>query len=56
VKYVNGDNLKIVRREVRRYFRNKKRKYLKEKVNELETKRENKDIRDLCKGINEFEK
>jgi hypothetical protein len=37
VKYVNGDNLKIVRREASRYFRNKKREYLKDEINELAT-------------------
>jgi hypothetical protein len=33
----NRDNLNNVRHEVSRYFRNKKRQYLKEKINELET-------------------
>jgi hypothetical protein len=33
----NGDNLKNVRHETSRTFRNKKREYLKEKMNELET-------------------
>jgi prefoldin subunit 5 len=31
-------------------------KYLKDKINELETKSKNKDIRGLYRGINEFEK
>jgi hypothetical protein len=30
---VNGDNLRIVRREASRYFRNKKKEYLKDKMN-----------------------
>jgi hypothetical protein len=43
-----------VRREASRYFRNKKRKYLKDKINELATNSKNKNIRDLDRGINEF--
>jgi hypothetical protein len=53
---INGDNLKIVRREASRYFRNKKREYLKDKINELATYSKNKNIRDLYKGINEFKR
>jgi hypothetical protein len=45
-----------VRREASRYFRNKKREYLKDKINELESNTNNKNIRDLCRGINEFKK
>jgi hypothetical protein len=30
---INGDNLNNVRREVSRYFRNKKREYPKDKIN-----------------------
>jgi hypothetical protein len=44
---INGDNLKIVRREASRYFWNKKREYLKDKINELATNSKNKNIRDL---------
>jgi hypothetical protein len=32
---VNGDNLNNVRREASRHFRNNKREYLKDKINEL---------------------
>jgi hypothetical protein len=32
---INGDNLRIARREASRYFRNKEREYLKDKINEL---------------------
>jgi hypothetical protein len=39
-----------------RYFRNKKREYLKEKINGLATNSENKNIRDLYRGINEFKR
>jgi hypothetical protein len=44
---INGDNLNNVRREASRYFRNKKRKYLKEKINELATNSKDKNIRDI---------
>jgi hypothetical protein len=53
---INGDNFKIVRREVSRYLRNKEREYLKDKINELATNSKNKTIRDLYKGINEFKR
>jgi hypothetical protein len=43
----NGDNLKIVRPEASRYFRNKKREYLKNIINELATNSKNKNISDL---------
>jgi hypothetical protein len=39
---VNEDNLGNVRREASRRFRNKKREYLKDKVNELESNTKNK--------------
>jgi hypothetical protein len=41
---INGDNLNNVRREASRYFRNKKREYLKDKINELATNSKNKNI------------
>jgi hypothetical protein len=49
---INGDNLRIVRREASRYFRNRKREYLKDKINELETN--SKYIRDVYRGIDEL--
>jgi hypothetical protein len=51
----NGDNMNNVRREISRNFKNKMREYLKEKINEHETKSK-KNIRDLYRGINEFRK
>jgi hypothetical protein len=54
--YINGDNLKNLRRETSKIFRKKKREYLKGKINELETNNKNKNIRDLYRGINEFKK
>ena len=42
----NVDNLKNVRREARRHFRNKKKAYLKATIDELETNSKIKNIRD----------
>jgi hypothetical protein len=53
---LHGNNLKNIRHETSRHFRNKKREYLKGKINELETNSKNKNIRDLYRGINEFKK
>jgi hypothetical protein len=53
---INGDNLQNLRCETSRTFRNKKREYLKGKINELEINNKNKNIRDLYRGINEFKK
>jgi hypothetical protein len=53
---VNEDNLYNVRMEASRHFRNKKREYLKDKINEIELNSKNKNIRDLCRGITEFKK
>jgi hypothetical protein len=49
---INGDNLNNERREAR----NKKREYLRDNVNEPATNSKNKSIRELCRGINEFNK
>jgi hypothetical protein len=51
---INGDNLKNVRREAGRHFRNRKREYLKNKIIDLATKIKNKNIRDPYRGMNEF--
>jgi hypothetical protein len=53
---MNEDNLSDVSQETSRRFRNKKREYLKDKVNELESDGKNKNVRNLCRGINEFKK
>jgi hypothetical protein len=47
-------NLIDVRREACRHFRHKKREYLKDKINELESNSKIKNIRDQYRGINEF--
>jgi hypothetical protein len=52
----NGDNLHKVRREASRHFRDKKKEYLKAKINEIETNSKNKNIRDLYRGINELKR
>jgi hypothetical protein len=51
---INGDNLYNARRETSRHFRNNKREYLKDKINELAMNSKNKNNRDLYRGINEF--
>jgi hypothetical protein len=53
---INGRNRNNVRREASRYFKNTKREYLKDKINELATNSKNKNIRDLYRGINEFKR
>jgi hypothetical protein len=52
----NEDNLSVVRRQASRHFRNKKREYLKDKINELESNSKNKNNRGLYRGINELRK
>jgi hypothetical protein len=39
-----------------RYFRNKKRGYLKGKINDPETNNKNKNVSGLCLSINVFQK
>jgi hypothetical protein len=41
---------------VKRHFRNKKKEYLKAKIDELETNGKVKNIRDMYKGISDFQK
>jgi hypothetical protein len=53
---INEDNLICVRREASKHFRNEKREYLKDKINELARNRKNKNIRDMYRGINEFKR
>ena len=52
----NVDILNNVRREVSRHFRNKKKAYLRDKIEELETNSKIQNIRDLYRGINYFKK
>jgi len=52
----NVDNLKNVRRDASRHFRNKKKAHLEAKIEELEANSKIKNIRDLYRGINNFKK
>jgi predicted RNA-binding protein Jag len=51
---VNEDNLSNVRQEASRHFRNKKREYLKDKINETGFNNKIKNTTDLSRGITEF--
>jgi hypothetical protein len=53
---INGDNLKNERHEVSRHFSNKKKEYLKDKINELAMNSANKNTRDLYRGTDEFKR
>jgi hypothetical protein len=50
----DGDNPKNIRCEGSRHFRNKKREYLKDKINGLASNCKNKNTGDLYRGINTF--
>ena len=52
----NVDNLNNVRRKTSRHFRNKKKAYLKAKIEVLEANSKVNNVRDLYRGINEFKK
>ena len=52
----NVDNLNNVRRDASRHFKNKKKAYLKAKIEELETNSKINNIRDLYRVINDFKK
>jgi hypothetical protein len=52
----NVDNLNSVRSEAIRHFRNKKKAYLRAKIEELEINSKIQNIRDLYRGINDFKK
>ena len=49
----NVDNLNKARRDASKHFRNKKKAYLKGKIEELKTNSKLNNIRDLCRGIND---
>jgi hypothetical protein len=53
---INGYNLNNIRPEISRHFRNKKRQYLKDKIDELATNSKKKNIRDLYRVINDFKR
>ena len=50
----NVDNLNNVRRDASRRFRNKKKAYLKAKIEELETDSKIKNVRDLYRGVSDL--
>ena len=52
----NADILNNVRRDASRHFRNKKKAYLRAKIEELETNSKINNIRDLYRGINDMKK
>ena len=52
----NVDNLNNIGRDASRHFRNKKKAYLKVKIEELETNSKINSVRDLYRGINDFNK
>jgi len=52
----NVDNLNNVRHKASRHFRNKKKAYLKAKIEELENNSKVNNVRDLHRGINDFKK
>jgi len=49
----NVDSLNNVRREDSRHFRDKKKAYLRAKIEELETNSKIHNIRDVYRGIND---
>jgi hypothetical protein len=53
---INGSNLNNIRREASRHFTNKKREYLKDKINGLTTNSKKKHIRGMYRRLNEFKK
>jgi hypothetical protein len=53
---VDGNTLNNIRHETRRHFRKRKTEYLKDKIDELATNNKSKNIRDLCRGINDFKR
>jgi hypothetical protein len=52
----NVDKLNKVRRKASRHSRHKKEEYLQAKIDELETNSKIKNIRDLYRGISDFQK
>jgi hypothetical protein len=53
---IKGNYVNNIRCEARKHFRNKKRQYLRGKINELATNSKNKNISELHRGVNEFKR
>jgi hypothetical protein len=51
---INEDNQKNIRHETSRHFRNKKREYLTDEIDELTMNSKNKNIRHLYRGKNDL--
>jgi 5-methylcytosine-specific restriction endonuclease McrBC GTP-binding regulatory subunit McrB len=51
---INWNNMNNKRRETSRHFRNKKKEYMKDKIDELAMNSKYKNIRDLCRKINDL--
>jgi hypothetical protein len=56
IRTLDSTDLNNIRYEAKRHFRNKKREYLKDEIDELAKNSKNKYIRDLYKIINEFKR
>jgi len=52
----NVDNLNHVRCKASRHFRNKKKEYLKAKIDDRQTNSKIKNIRGVCRAISDFKK
>jgi UDP:flavonoid glycosyltransferase YjiC (YdhE family) len=52
----NVENLNKVRRDASKHLRNKKKAYMKAKIEELETNSKIKNVRELYRGINDLNK
>jgi len=52
----NADNLNNVRHEASRNFRNKKKEYLRAKIEEIDTNNKIKNITNMYRGIIDFKK
>jgi len=55
-KQSNVDNLNNIRREASRHFRNKKKEFLKAKIDDPEINNKIKNYRDLYRDISDFKK
>jgi hypothetical protein len=53
---IKVNNLNNVRHKVSRHFRNEKREYLKERINEVATNSNGNIISDMYRSINEFKR
>jgi hypothetical protein len=53
---IKGDSLNNIRREASSHLWNEKIEYLKDKINVFAMNSKNNNIRDLCKGINEYKR